>query len=140
LLGRVVDALGTRSTARPIKATRTLDRALAPGVFIVSREPAVQTGYKAIDSMVRSAAPARAHHRDRQTQDRDRHRYDHQPEVLRIKCIYVAIGQKQSTIANVVRKLEEPCMGTPSLSPPLLPCRPPCSTFRVLGVTMASTS
>ena len=26
-----------------------------------------------------------------------------------IKCIYVAIGQKQSTVANVVRKLEERC-------------------------------
>jgi len=46
-----------------------------------------------------------------------------------IKCIYVAIGQKQSTIANVVRKLEEhgalapPCGRTPR------PRRPrPCST------------
>jgi F-type H+/Na+-transporting ATPase subunit alpha len=69
----------------------------------------VQTGYKAIDAMV----PIGRGQReliigDRQTGKTalaDRH--DHQPEVTGIKCIYVAIGQKQSSIANVVRKLEE---------------------------------
>ena len=88
LLGRVVDALGNPIDGKgPIKATRTapIER-VAPGViYRKSVSQPVQTGYKAdrLDGPDRPR-PARADHRrppDRQ--DRDRHRHDHQPEVLR---------------------------------------------------------
>jgi F-type H+-transporting ATPase subunit alpha len=46
-----------------------------------------------------------------------------------VKCVYVAIGQKQSSIANVVRKLEEHgAWRTPSSSPPP-PRRPPAMQY-----------
>jgi transcription termination factor Rho len=59
-----------------------------------------------------------------------------------IKCIYVAIGQKASSIANVVRKLEEHgAMATPSSSPRRPPNRPRCSTSRrTPAARWASTS
>jgi hypothetical protein len=59
-----------------------------------------------------------------------------------IKCVYVAIGQKASTIANVVRKLEEHgAMATPSSSPRPPPSPPRCSTSRrTPAARWASTS
>ena len=69
----------------------------------------VQTGYKAIDSMV----PIGRGQRELIIGDRQTGKTALAIDTIinqkdtGIKCIYVAIGQKQSSIANVVRKLEE---------------------------------
>jgi F-type H+-transporting ATPase subunit alpha len=69
----------------------------------------VQTGYKAVDSMV----PVGRGQRELIIGDRQTGKTALAVDTIinqkssGIKCIYVAIGQKQSTIANVVRKLEE---------------------------------
>jgi F-type H+/Na+-transporting ATPase subunit alpha len=112
LLGRVVDALGNPIDGKgPIKATRTapIER-VAPGViYRKSVSQPVQTGYKAIDSMV----PIGRGQRELIIGDRQTGKTALAVDTIinqkssGIKCIYVAIGQKQSTIANVVRKLEE---------------------------------
>ncbi len=112
LLGRVVDALGTPLDGKgPVKATRTapIER-VAPGViYRKSVSQPVQTGYKAIDSMV----PIGRGQRELIIGDRQTGKPALAVDTIinqkgsGIKCIYVAIGQKQSTIANVVRKLEE---------------------------------
>src|SRR5882672_3176972 len=83
LLGRVVDALGQPVDGKgPIQTTATRRIELkAPG--IVARQPVkepLQTGIKAIDAMI----PQRGGD---------------------VQCIYVAIGQKRSTVAQVVDKL-----------------------------------
>ncbi|MCX4026794.1 F0F1 ATP synthase subunit alpha [Endozoicomonas sp. SM1973] len=112
LLGRVVDALGN-----PIDGKGPLDTDLtspvekvAPGV--ISRQSVdqpVQTGLKAIDSMV----PIGRGQRELIIGDRQIGKSAVAIDAIinqkgtGIKCIYVAIGQKQSSIANVVRKLEE---------------------------------
>ncbi|MGH8177686.1 MAG: F0F1 ATP synthase subunit alpha, partial [Steroidobacter sp.] len=112
LLGRVVDSLGAPIDGKgPIKAARNspIER-VAPGV--VSRKSVsqpVQTGYKAIDSMV----PIGRGQRELIIGDRQTGKSALAIDAIinqkdsGIKCIYVAIGQKQSSIANVVRKLEE---------------------------------
>ena len=112
LLGRVVDALGAPLDGRgPIKAARTapIER-VAPGViYRQSVSQPVQTGYKAIDAMV----PIGRGQRELIIGDRQTGKTALAVDTIinqkssGIKCIYVAIGQKQSTIANVVRKLEE---------------------------------
>ncbi len=112
LLGRVVDSLGTPLDGKgPIKATRTapIER-VAPGViYRQSVSQPVQTGYKAIDAMV----PIGRGQRELIIGDRQTGKTALAVDTIinqkssGIKCIYVAIGQKQSTIANVVRKLEE---------------------------------
>ncbi len=112
LLGRVVDALGTPIDGKgPIKTTRTapLER-VAPGViYRKSVSQPVQTGYKAVDSMV----PIGRGQRELIIGDRQTGKTALAIDTIinqktsGIKCIYVAIGQKQSSIANVVRKLEE---------------------------------
>ncbi|HEV3181464.1 MAG TPA: F0F1 ATP synthase subunit alpha [Steroidobacteraceae bacterium] len=112
LLGRVVDALGVPLDGKgPIKATRTapIER-VAPGViYRQSVSQPVQTGYKAVDSMV----PIGRGQRELIIGDRQTGKTALAVDTIinqktsGIKCIYVAIGQKQSTIANVVRKLEE---------------------------------
>src|SRR6201984_2420195 len=112
LLGRVVDALGAPIDGKgPIKAGRTapIER-VAPGViYRKSVSQPVQTGYKAIDSMV----PIGRGQRELIIGDRQTGKTALAGDTLLnqktsgIKCVYVAIGQKQSTIANVVRKLEE---------------------------------
>jgi F-type H+/Na+-transporting ATPase subunit alpha len=112
LLGRVVDALGSPLDGKgPVKATRTaaIER-VAPGViYRKSVSQPVQTGYKAIDSMV----PIGRGQRELIIGDRQTGKTALAVDTIinqkgsGIKCIYVAIGQKQSTIANVVRKLEE---------------------------------
>jgi len=69
----------------------------------------VQTGYKAVDSMV----PIGRGQRELIIGDRQTGKTALAVDTIinqkgsGVKCIYVAIGQKQSTIANVVRKLEE---------------------------------
>ena len=112
LLGRVVDALGTPIDGKgPLKTTRTspIER-VAPGViYRKSVSQPVQTGYKAVDAMVPVGRGQRALIiGDRQT-GKTAMAIDTiiNQKSSGIKCIYVAIGQKQSSIANVVRKLEE---------------------------------
>jgi F-type H+-transporting ATPase subunit alpha len=112
LLGRVVDALGNPIDGKgPITAVRKapIER-VAPGVvFRKSVSQPVQTGYKAIDSMV----PIGRGQRELIIGDRQTGKSALAIDAIinqkssGIKCIYVAIGQKQSSIANVVRKLEE---------------------------------
>src|SRR5213596_3537240 len=112
LLGRVVSALGQPLDGKgPIMTKRfsPIER-LAPGV--VDRQPVrepLQTGLKAIDAMV----PIGRGQReliigDRQTGKTavaiDTILNQKETEVI---CIYNAIGQKQSTVAQVVRTLEE---------------------------------
>src|SRR6516225_8843911 len=112
LLGRVVDALGAAIDGKgPLKATRTapIER-VAPGViYRQSVSQPVQTGYKAVDAMV----PIGRGQRELIIGDRQTGKTALAVDTIinqktsGIKCIYVAIGQKQSTIANVVRKLEQ---------------------------------
>jgi F-type H+-transporting ATPase subunit alpha len=112
LLGRVVDALGRPIDGKgPInaKAKAAIER-VAPGViYRKSVSQPVQTGYKAIDAMV----PIGRGQRELIIGDRQTGKTAFAVDTIinqkgsGIKCIYVAIGQKQSSIANVVRKLEE---------------------------------
>jgi F-type H+-transporting ATPase subunit alpha len=112
LLGRVVDALGAPIDGKgPVKATRQapIER-VAPGVvFRKSVSQPVQTGYKAVDSMV----PIGRGQRELIIGDRQTGKTALAVDTIinqknsGVKCIYVAVGQKQSSIANVVRKLEE---------------------------------
>jgi F-type H+/Na+-transporting ATPase subunit alpha len=112
LLGRVVDALGTPIDGKgPVdaKIKSPLER-VAPGViFRKSVSQPVQTGLKAIDSMV----PIGRGQRELIIGDRQTGKTAVAIDTIinqkgtGVKCVYVAIGQKQSSIANVVRKLEE---------------------------------
>ena len=112
LLGRVVDALGTPLDGKgPINAKQSaaIER-VAPGViYRKSVSQPVQTGYKAVDAMV----PIGRGQRELIIGDRQTGKTALAIDTIinqkssGIKCVYVAIGQKQSSIANVVRKLEE---------------------------------
>ncbi len=112
LLGRVVDALGQPIDGKgPIAAAGTSPvEKVAPGVIArqgVSQP--VQTGYKSVDSMV----PIGRGQRELIIGDRQTGKTAMAIDAIinqknsGIKCVYVAIGQKASSIANVVRKLEE---------------------------------
>ncbi|QOF67556.1 F0F1 ATP synthase subunit alpha [Actinobacillus sp. GY-402] len=112
LLGRVVNTLG-----QPIDGKGEIENdgfspveVIAPGVIErKSVDQPVQTGYKAVDSMV----PIGRGQRELIIGDRQTGKTALAIDTIinqknsGIKCIYVAIGQKASTIANVVRKLEE---------------------------------
>ncbi|HTN33615.1 MAG TPA: F0F1 ATP synthase subunit alpha [Marinobacter sp.] len=112
LLGRVVDGLGN-----PIDGKGELGTSLtapvekvAPGVIArQSVDQPVQTGMKTIDTMV----PIGRGQRELIIGDRQIGKTAVAIDAIinqkntGIKCIYVAIGQKQSSIAAVVRKLEE---------------------------------
>ena len=112
LLGRVVDALGQPIDGKgPLNTTRTapIER-VAPGViYRKSVSQPVQTGYKAVDSMV----PVGRGQRELIIGDRQTGKTALAVDTIinqknsGVKCVYVAIGQKQSTVAGVVRKLEE---------------------------------
>jgi F-type H+-transporting ATPase subunit alpha len=112
LLGRVVDALGNPIDGKgPVNAKlkSPLER-VAPGViFRKSVSQPVQTGLKAIDAMV----PIGRGQRELIIGDRQTGKTAVAIDTIinqkgtGVKCVYVAIGQKQSSIANVVRKLEE---------------------------------
>jgi len=112
LEGRVVDALGNPIDGKgPINA-KQLDpiEKVAPGVIArKSVDQPVQTGYKAVDAMV----PIGRGQRELIIGDRQVGKTAFAVDAIinqkgtGIKCIYVAIGQKQSTVSNVVRKLEE---------------------------------
>jgi F-type H+-transporting ATPase subunit alpha len=112
LLGRVVDALGTPIDGKgPISASASSPiEKIAPGV--ISRQSVsqpLQTGLKAIDSMI----PIGRGQRELIIGDRQTGKSAIAIDAIinqkgtGVKCIYVAIGQKQSSIANVVRKLQE---------------------------------
>src|SRR6204780_1634244 len=111
LLGRVVDALGMPIDGKgPVNATlkSPLER-VAPGViFRKSVSQPVQTGLKAIDSMV----PIGRGQRELIIGDRQTGKTAVAIDTIinqkatGVKCIYVAIGQKQSTVAQVVEKLK----------------------------------
>src|SRR5690554_1111916 len=112
LLGRVVDALGNPIDGKgPIaaKLTDALEK-VAPGVIArQSVDQPVQIGMKAIDSMV----PIGRGQRELIIGDRQVGKTAIAVDAIinqkgsGIKCIYVAIGQKASSVAAVVRKLEE---------------------------------
>ncbi len=112
LLGRVVDALGVPIDGKgPINTTMTSPiEKVAPGVIArQSVNQPVQTGLKAIDAMV----PIGRGQRELIIGDRQTGKTAVAIDAIinqkntGIKCIYVAIGQKASSVANVVRKLEE---------------------------------
>ena len=112
LLGRVVDALGRPIDGKgPLNATRTapIER-VAPGViYRKSVSQPVQTGYKAVDSMV----PIGRGQRELIIGDRSTGKTAIVVDTIinqqdqDMICIYVAIGQKASSVAGVVRTLEE---------------------------------
>lgn len=120
LLGRVVDALGNPIDGKgPINATRkSRVDVKAPGIIPRRsvHEP-MQTGLKAIDSLV----PIGRGQReliigDRQTGKtavaldailNQRTVNQTTDESKKLYCVYVAVGQKRSTVANLVRTLEE---------------------------------
>src|SRR5574338_1369068 len=112
LLGRVVDPLGRPLDDKgPINATKTrpVER-IAPGVIVrQSVDTPVQTGIKAIDALI----PIGRGQRELIIGDRQTGKTAIAIDAIinqknsGIRCIYVAIGQKNSTIANIVRKLEE---------------------------------
>jgi F-type H+/Na+-transporting ATPase subunit alpha len=112
LLGRVVDALGQPIDGKgPLNTQQKspLER-VAPGViFRKSVSQPVQTGLKALDAMV----PIGRGQRELIIGDRQTGKTAVAIDTIinqkatGVKCVYVAIGQKQSSIANVVRKLEE---------------------------------
>jgi F-type H+-transporting ATPase subunit alpha len=112
LLGRVVDSLGNPIDGKgPIGSSQTSPiEKIAPGVIArQSVSQPVQTGLKSIDAMV----PIGRGQRELIIGDRQTGKTAVAIDAIinqkgtGIKCIYVAIGQKNSSIANVVRKLEE---------------------------------
>ena len=112
LIGRVVNSLGQPIDGKgPINATATSPiEKIAPGVIArQSVSQPLQTGTKAIDAMV----PVGRGQRELIIGDRQTGKTAVALDAIinqkdtGVICIYVAIGQKASSIANVVRKLEE---------------------------------
>ena len=112
LLGRVVNSLGQPIDGKgPITAERSEPiEKIAPGViWRQSVDQPVQTGLKAIDSMV----PVGRGQRELIIGDRQTGKTAVAIDAIinqkgqNMTCIYVAIGQKASSVATVVRKLEE---------------------------------
>ena len=112
MLGRVVDAMGNPIDGKgPIEgAVSDAVEKVAPGViWRQSVDEPVQTGYKSVDAMV----PIGRGQRELIIGDRQTGKTALAVDAIinqkgtGVKCIYVAIGQKQSSIAAVVRKLEE---------------------------------
>jgi F-type H+-transporting ATPase subunit alpha len=112
LLGRVVNSLGQPIDGKgPVNARMTdVIEKVAPGViWRKSVSQPVQTGLKAIDSMV----PIGRGQRELIIGDRQTGKTAVAVDTIinqkgkDLLCIYVAIGQKASTVANVLRKLEE---------------------------------
>jgi F-type H+-transporting ATPase subunit alpha len=112
MLGRVVNALGQPIDGKgPIQTTQSLPiERIAPGV--VDRQPVkepLQTGLKAIDGMV----PVGRGQRELIIGDRQTGKTAVAVDAIinqrgkGVICIYNAVGQKQSTVAQVVRTLEE---------------------------------
>ena len=120
LLGRVVDALGNPIDGKgPINATRrSRVDVKAPGIIPRKsvHEP-MSTGLKAIDALI----PVGRGQRELVIGDRQTGKtaiildtilnqkaiHDNGPEAEKLYCVYVAIGQKRSTVAQFVKVLEE---------------------------------
>ena len=112
LLGRVVDALGNPLDGKgPIVAEKLSPiEKVAPGVISrKSVDQPVQTGLKAVDAMI----PIGRGQRELIIGDRQTGKTAIALDAIinqkdtGVKCVYVAIGQKASSIAAIVRKLEE---------------------------------
>ena len=112
LLGRVLDSLGNSIDGKgEVKTTETAPvEKVAPGVISrKSVDQPVQLGIKAVDSMV----PIGRGQRELIIGDRQTGKTAIAIDAIinqkdtGVKCIYVAVGQKQSSIAQVVRTLEE---------------------------------
>jgi F-type H+-transporting ATPase subunit alpha len=112
MIGRVVDALGQPIDGKGPIETKTFNHIerLAPGV--VDRQPVkepMQTGIKAIDAMI----PIGRGQRELVIGDRQTGKTTVAIDTIinqkggDVICIYVAIGQKRSTVAQVVKTLEE---------------------------------
>lgn len=114
LIGRVVNALGQPIDGKgPIATTKTRPiEVVAPGV--VERQPVrepLQTGIKAVDAMI----PIGRGQRELIIGDRQTGKtaiaidtiLNQKNDPQRPICIYVAVGQKQSTVAQVVQKLTD---------------------------------
>ncbi|RWB03447.1 F0F1 ATP synthase subunit alpha [Mesorhizobium sp.] len=120
LLGRVVDALGNPIDGKgPIQATeRKRVDVKAPGIIPRKsvNEP-MSTGLKAIDALI----PVGRGQRELVIGDRQTGKtaiildtmlnqksvHEHGPEKEKLYCVYVAVGQKRSTVAQFVKVLEE---------------------------------
>ena len=112
MLGRVVNALGQPIDGKgPIEATkfRPIERVASGVISRKSVDTPLQTGIKAIDSMV----PIGRGQRELIIGDRQTGKTAIAIDTIinqkgqGVKCIYVAIGQKASTVANIVKTLEE---------------------------------
>ena len=112
LLGRVVDSLGNPMDGKgPIETSNSSPiEKVAPGVIArQSVDQPVQTGLKSIDSMV----PIGRGQRELIIGDRQTGKTAVAVDTIinqrgtGIKCIYVAVGQKNASVAGVVQKLEE---------------------------------
>ncbi|HEY8196054.1 MAG TPA: F0F1 ATP synthase subunit alpha, partial [Gemmatimonadales bacterium] len=112
MLGRVVDALGSPVDGRgPIQTTSTRPvEMVAPGIIVRQpvKEP-LQTGIKAIDAMI----PIGRGQRELIIGDRGTGKTAIAVDTIinqkgtGVICVYVAIGQKRSTVATVVEKLKD---------------------------------
>lgn len=112
MLGRVVNALGQPIDGKgPIATTkhRQIERVAAGVITRKSVDTPLQTGIKAIDSMV----PIGRGQRELIIGDRQTGKTAIAIDTIinqkgqGVKCIYVAIGQKASTVASIVKTLEE---------------------------------
>ena len=112
MLGRVVNALGQPIDGKgPIQTDkyRKIERVASGVITRKSVDTPLQTGIKAIDSMV----PIGRGQRELIIGDRQTGKTAIALDTIinqkgqNVKCIYVAIGQKASTVANIVKTLEE---------------------------------
>lgn len=112
LLGRVVNALGQPIDGKgPVQTSkyRKIERVASGVITRKSVDTPLQTGIKAIDAMV----PIGRGQRELIIGDRQTGKTAIALDTIinqkgqNVKCIYVAIGQKASTIANIVKTLEE---------------------------------
>ena len=112
MLGRVVNALGQPIDGKgPIQADkyREIERVASGVISRKSVDTPLQTGIKAIDSMI----PIGRGQRELIIGDRQTGKTAIAIDTIinqkgqGVKCIYVAIGQKASTVANIVKTLEE---------------------------------
>ncbi len=112
MLGRVVNSLGQPIDGKgPIQASkfRKIERVASGVITRKSVDTPLQTGIKAIDAMI----PIGRGQRELIIGDRQTGKTAIALDTIinqkgqNVKCIYVAIGQKASTIANIVKTLEE---------------------------------
>lgn len=112
LIGRVVNALGQPIDGKGPLATdkyRQVERVASGVIYRKSVDTPLQTGIKAIDAMV----PIGRGQRELIIGDRQTGKTAIAIDTIinqkgkNVKCIYVAIGQKASTVANIVSTLEE---------------------------------